>query len=144
MRQCFALVFFLASLSVWACVVPTTAELQQFFEGESRWTEVENEKSFLLALKRPVFLQIDFKKGHQSKIKWGSESVDDSRLSLCWRGHKRNRLQIRRGFFGVTLIKVSPGLMKSWIPIDGDLYYRKDSEVIRPVRSRDLAEESKS
>ncbi len=131
------------SISAWSCLVPQIQDLALFFEGVSKWTEVQNDKSFLLALKRPVFLNIALKKDQNTEIRWGSDKIKGEDIQLCWRNSKKDKLQITKGFMRVTLVKVEPGLLKSWIPFDGDLFYRKDSQVIQPkVKARSLAEDS--
>lgn len=125
---------------MWACFSPTSAELADFFEGSENWTEVESASSFQLASNRPVRLQIDFKDSKNTQIRWGDHLIKGDEISLCWTSRKKNKIQIRRRFFKTTLVKVKTGLLKSWIPIDGDLYYRKDTEVQKSEKPQKLAD----
>ncbi len=141
MRKLFVIFLILQTSFAWSCLNPTGDELSHFFEGSSLWTEVTNENSHTSAENRPVFLNISFTNSEKTQIQWGTNVIKGADISLCWRTRNRKKLQIRRRFFTTTLIKIKPGLMKSWIPFDGDLYYRKDAEVKRPSQDRQLAEE---
>ena len=139
MRVYLAFSIVCASSSSFACVKPAHSELVDFFEGSSHWTEVKDSESFEIAPKRPVFLQVPLKRKDNLKIRWGDNQVDDKDLSVCWAEPEKKTLLIRRFFFKTRLIKVKKGLLKSWIPIDGDLYYRQDNLVQRPSLKRQIA-----
>ncbi len=124
-----------------ACFQPSPVELREFFEDASLWTEVESADEIILAKQRPVFLRIAFNKPSVTEIRWGDNLISGDSLSLCWKTEAKKKIEIRKGFFKTTLIKVKPGLLKSWIPIDGDLFYRKDAEVKKPLNKRELAED---
>ena len=130
------------AVTSWSCLLPSEKELREFFEDSAFWTEVEDQDSQMMATTRPVFLYIHFSQPEYTKIRWGTNVIEGSDLSLCWKSTKRRKLEIRRRFFRTTLVKLKDGLMKSWIPIDGDLYYRKDAEVQRPTQDRNLADET--
>lgn len=142
MRGALVLLILINVLPAWSCLQPSSEELSVFFEDSAFWTEVEDSKSFELAKRRPVFLFIAFNANEGTRIRWGDNSISGSDLSLCWKNYKKDQIVIRRGFFKTTLVKVAPGLLKSWIPLDGDLFYRKDAEVKRPTQGRDLADEA--
>lgn len=129
MRVTICFFIFFLCLSAESCEVPTTAELSSFFEGSQLWTEVEGPDSFRLETHNPVFLHIGFDDLTTTSIRWGDKIISGSEISLCWRSPDKRGLVITRLFFRTTLTKVKPGLMKSWIPFDGDLYYRKQSEI---------------
>lgn len=136
-----AFLFLLTSAAAWGCLSPSSEELTQFFEGSPFWTEVQDKKSFELAKKRPVFLLISFTDPSGTRIRWGDNAIKGNDISLCWKTFRRKKIVIHKGFFKTTLVKVEKGLLKSWIPFDGDLYYRNDKEVKRPSKQRELAEE---
>lgn len=132
---------FIMTFNCWACDVPTKIELIQFLEGASIWTEVKDDKSFELAETRPVFLEIPFDNKDGISIRWGDNHIKGSDITMCWADPDHRGIAIKKGFFKTTFKKVRPGLLKSWIPIDGDLFYRKDPEVIRPVKLREPAKD---
>lgn len=138
----FSLTLLIASVG-FACLAPTHGELSAFFEGDTQWTEVQSADSFELASKRPVHLSIDFEQQSNIRILWGEDKILGKDITLCWKSKKRNKLQIRKTFFQVTLIKVKPGLLKSWIPMDGDLYYRKNKQVLGSQSKRQIADQNK-
>lgn len=144
MQAYLAVLFYLLTQVVWSCWQPTPPELFSFFEGSAHWTEVESAKSDQLEKRNPIFLHIDFKLNKNNRIQWGSEEINGTEISMCWTSPEKKSLRITKGFFRTTLIKVKPGLLKSWIPFEGDLFYRKHSEVKRPIKKRGLAGESKS
>ena len=132
---------FLASFSALACVTPSEGELRSFFEGSPQWTEVREADDARLAEKRPVHLKIGFKDTLTTMIKWGDNVIKGTEIQICWYSEEKKSIRIKKGFFRITLIKVKEGLLKSWIPFDGDLFYRKDHEVIRATKNRGLAED---
>ncbi len=141
MRGLIAFAIFLTLQPAKACFQPSASELRDFFEEASLWTEVEAADQMILAKQRPVFLSIDFNNPSATEIRWGDNLISGDSLSLCWKTEGKKKIEIRKGFFKTTLIKVQPGLLKSWIPIDGDLFYRKDAEVNKPLKKRELAED---
>jgi hypothetical protein len=134
------LIFF-TMLPAWSCLHPSTKELQVFFEGSRFWSEVRDANSRQLEPRNPVFLLVSFTDPKGTRIRWGDQVISGSDLSLCWRDDKKKKIVIRKNFFTTTLIKVKEGLLKSYIPFEGDLFYRKDSEVQRPSSDRGLAED---
>jgi hypothetical protein len=136
MRGLFCLFILLPTTLVWSCPPPTPDELRDFFEGSQNWTEVQHATSHQIAERRPVFLNIAFDQPNSTKVTWGDNVIGGSSLSLCWAQPDKEAIMIRKGFFRTILVKVEPGLMRSRIPIDGNLFYRKDSEVQRPGQKR--------
>ena len=136
MRGLFFFFILISSVTSGACLKPTVSELKVFFEETMSWTEVKNSESFELAERRPVFLYVPFDKPNEIKIRWGENFVAGDALSVCWAQPEKREIFIRQSFFQTKLIKIKPGLLKSWIPIDGDLYYRKDHLVQKPEKLR--------
>ncbi|MCJ8275397.1 MAG: hypothetical protein HRT44_02610 [Bdellovibrionales bacterium] len=119
LRIALFLSLFLSSISQ-ACTAPTTAELNSFFGGQSRWTKVLTDDNRRRDNRLSVNISINFSNLNNSVLSFNGSAL--GRLSrVCRRSSNSLTLVTNRGNF---VLKKNGGVISTSIPIIGKVLFR--------------------